>query len=369
MLARALSHDLPMGRLRTLWLEQADMDRLLADDARARAWSKRFLTPFIWAVGATRRFGASIDSEVRRNLSLFVRSRWFEPPLDGMHMAELMYDAVACMGKPKTPRSSLLPSGHQLDLFVTLTDYYGCSQLIQIHDPPLIRELTHRHGLHFRYRRYPNGVVASDFEFENAPALAFAARATSSFPGVFPPAQIAEIDRLMARRSTPWPTRDAFIARNFTRYADAGIDPVTTPFIDGAVLNNKPFREAIQAIRGRPAYRQVDRRLVYIDPDPAAPAIGHAGTPVAKFLRDHQGRAVGYSAHRADRRRVELGHRLQRSGAAAESHHRISPAADHPAGHRYGRRGARPARSERIGNPHLARAYQCPDRARRRFRL
>src|SRR4029077_10774556 len=39
-------------------------------------------------------------------------------------------------------------------------------------------------------------------------------------------------------------------------------------FIDGSVLNNRPFREAIAAIHGRPAYRQVDRRLVYIDPDP-----------------------------------------------------------------------------------------------------
>ena len=56
------------------------------------------------------------------------------------------------------------------------------------------------------------------------------------------------------------------------------MDPLRTSFVDGAVLNNKPFREAIQAIRGRPAYRQVERRLVYIDPDPtqpAPPASGH----------------------------------------------------------------------------------------------
>ena len=49
MLARALSHDLPMGALRNLWLENADVAVLLSPDARAGAWSKWFLKPFIWA--------------------------------------------------------------------------------------------------------------------------------------------------------------------------------------------------------------------------------------------------------------------------------------------------------------------------------
>src|SRR4051812_46225700 len=40
MLARALSHDLPMGRLRDLWLENADVTELLAQNAKARSWSK-----------------------------------------------------------------------------------------------------------------------------------------------------------------------------------------------------------------------------------------------------------------------------------------------------------------------------------------
>src|SRR5690606_28879544 len=50
-----------------------------------------------------------------------------------------------------------------------------------------------------------------------------------------------------------------------------GLDPEATSFIDGSVLNDKPFAEAIDALRTRPAYRQVDRRLLYIDPDPAQP--------------------------------------------------------------------------------------------------
>src|SRR5882757_3264304 len=53
MLARALSHDLPMGTLRDLWLENADISVLLAPDARAGSWSKWFIKPLIWAAAAT----------------------------------------------------------------------------------------------------------------------------------------------------------------------------------------------------------------------------------------------------------------------------------------------------------------------------
>src|SRR5690606_18317859 len=44
--------------------------------------------------------------------------------------------------------------------------------------------------------------------------------------------------------------------------------PVEASVVDGSVLNNQPCGEAIASIRGRPAYREVDRRIVYIDPDP-----------------------------------------------------------------------------------------------------
>jgi patatin-related protein len=153
-----------------------------------------------------------------------------------------------------------------------LTDYHGYQHLIQIHDPPLIRDREHHHMLRFSCRRNGNGAAASDFALTNAPALAFAARATSSFPGAFPPTQIREMDALVERRGADWPDRAAFIARNFAGHIQAGIDPATASFIDGSVLNNRPFHEAIAAIHGRPAYRQVDRRLVYIDPDPASAA-------------------------------------------------------------------------------------------------
>ena len=104
MLARALSHDLSMGAMRDLWLENADVTVLLAPDARAGAWSKWFLQPLIWAASKTKGFRAITDLEVRQKLSLFIRSRWFRPPLDGRVMAGLMYDAVTSMGCCETPQ-------------------------------------------------------------------------------------------------------------------------------------------------------------------------------------------------------------------------------------------------------------------------
>src|SRR5437899_4468137 len=188
------------------------------------------------------------DFEVRQKLSLFVRSRWFRPPLGGRIMSGLMYDAVTSMGQPKSATASLLPSDHTLDLFVTLTDYHGYHQLVQIHDPPLIHELDHHHVLQFTYRRRPNGEVESDFDLDNAAALAFAARATSSFPGAFPPARIVEMDEVLAERHESWPRRAAFVANSFPDHIRADIDPTAASFIDGSVLNNRPFQEAITAI-------------------------------------------------------------------------------------------------------------------------
>ena len=287
MLARALSHDLPMGALRDLWLDNADVAVLLAPDARASSWSKWFLKPLIWAAAATGALRSIKDMEVRQKLSLLVRSRWFKPPLDGPLMAGLMYDAVVSMGQARAG-ASLLPSGHSLDLFVTLTDYHGYQQLVQIHDPPLIHELEHHHVLRFSYRRRLNGEVESDFDLDNAPALAFAARATSSFPGAFPPSQIVEMDRLVAQRRATWPRRAAFIDKGFQQHLQAHINPVTASFIDGAVLNNRPFQVAISAIHGRPAYRQVDRRLVYIEPHPA-PSTTPARLAIPSFFSTLRG--------------------------------------------------------------------------------
>ena len=88
------------------------------------------------------------------------------------------------------------------------------------------------------------------------------------------------MDELVAARDVKWPTRAAFIAENFQAYVEAGAEIAAVPFVDGSVLNSRPFRAAIRAIRGRPAYREVDRRVVYIDPNPTVTdGRNHAAMP------------------------------------------------------------------------------------------
>jgi len=269
ILARALAHDLPVAHLRELWLKEADVTELMADKARARIWSKWYLRPFLWAAFKLRLQRLAGDREMRAKLSAFLRSRWFKPPFDGAHLTALLYDGIGAMGAPETPGASLLPVNQQLELFVTMTDFHGYQRRIRMHDPPTVTEREHRHILRFAYRRQSDGRETSDLGAENVPALAFAGRATASFPGAFPPAGIAEIDALTAARGDPWPLRAHFLESGFRRHTRAGADPMQAAFIDGSVTNNKPFAQAIASIRERPAHRDVDRRLVYIDPHPA----------------------------------------------------------------------------------------------------
>ena len=140
-----------------------------------------------------------------------------------------------------------------------------------IDDPPVIQEIVHGQSRPFGYRRRLDGLIESNLDVDDAPGLAFAARATSSFPGAFPPSRIADTGALVASRGAKWPKRDAFIAHNFRHPTAWPVSiRLTASFIDGSVLNDRPFHEAIAAIHGRFALRQVDRRLVYIDPTPRA---------------------------------------------------------------------------------------------------
>ncbi len=277
LLARALALDLAFDPLRTMWLDKADVTELLAPERRASTWSKWILRPVLrWGLSRKKMTHLAPNVEMREKLSLFIRSRWFRPPFGGPALCDILYDGMTAMDSGRHRRTSLTPSGQWLDLFVTLTDFFGFSQPIPLHDPNLITETEHRHTLQFRHRYFSSENMSTDFDTSDLPALVFAARATASFPGAFPPARIAEVDRLVERRSANWLGRDKFLRSNFAAYDAAGQNPMATAFIDGSVLNNKPFAQAIESIKQRPAYRQVDRRLVYIDPDPEK---AHAGGP------------------------------------------------------------------------------------------
>lgn len=277
-LAHAIAGGHDMEPLRELWLENADIERLLDPDAAPHSrFSKLYARPIVWLAGRDR--AADVDSiedaqvrdEVRVKLSRFIRSRWFEPPFSGPGFTRLIYDALCAMeAGERTP--PLLPSGQPLDLKVTATDFYGSPERLAVNSPPEIVETEHRLVIAFR-----DDGNRSRREIASRASLAFAARATASFPGAFPPFQAQELDGVLDEVGDGWSDRDAFLAHIFPRRASAGIDLATASLIDGSVLNNAPFRPAIEALGNRPAHREVDRRFVYIDPKPGGHVIGMPG--------------------------------------------------------------------------------------------
>ena len=178
-----------------------------------------------------------------------------------------------------------MPPSHPLELFVTVTDFYGYRRDVAIADPTLIGERAHRHVLSFRL----DGGVDQFDEAHNG-ALAFSARTTMSFPGAFPPISLASFEAAVAKEAGDV---SRVLPELFRIYALSGSDPRATFFIDGGVLDNKPFGYAIAAIKRRAAESEVERRLLYLEPDPgggggAAPG-GGSPSPIATVLASISG--------------------------------------------------------------------------------
>ena len=266
-LAQAIATGQSLDPLTELWLTSADFEALIDPTAAPHSrFSKMWALPLAWM--AAGRSAESLDSvddeatrdEVRAKLSHFVRSRWFEPPFGGETFTGLLLDAFDAMAaSERGPR--LLPDGQPLDLFVTVTDFTGHPERLTLHSPPEVVETEHRLVVSFGDHGRPVDTLAA------TPELAFAARATSSFPGAFPPFTVGELDRVLAARGVRWPNRDAFLRRILPRQAAARAAE-SAVMIDGSVLANAPFRPAIDALKDRPARREIDRRFVYIDPSP-----------------------------------------------------------------------------------------------------
>jgi patatin-related protein len=120
----------------------------------------------------------------------------------------------------------------------------------------------------------------------NDAALAFSARATSCFPGAFPPVSLAEFMRDIGQPNSP---DLPMIEREFFRaYQLARQGPRHTYFIDGGVLDNFPFGHAIEAITRKPAANEVKRWLVYIEPDPSRASSEPAGAAPAETTPPRQ---------------------------------------------------------------------------------
>lgn len=268
-LAQAIHSGQSLEPLTDLWLENADVDRLMDADARplwrfAKLWAQPAISWFLRRPGnmISQTVSPEARSEVRRKVAHFMRSRWFEPPFSGPGFAALLHDALLAMAREDAD-APLLPAGHPIDLYVTATDFHGHTAKLRLNSPPVVEESEHRLPIAFR----ADTPAQSGQPLADPLELALAARATASFPGAFPPARISEIDALARSQPDGWPGREAFIARVMPRQAEAQrIEDIA--LIDGSVLVNKPFDGALAALHGRPGQREVDRRFVYIDPRP-----------------------------------------------------------------------------------------------------
>ena len=268
-LAQAIFSGQSLEPLTDLWLEVADVDELTDPDAKLRwsggkIWAQPFASWLLSRPGTeiANEVAPETRAEVRRKVSHLIRGRWFEPPFSGIGFSKLLARAFTSMAA--SPREApLLPPRHPLDLFVTATDFHGYLELLRLHSPPVVEDSEHRMPIAFRQLT----PVMGGQNLADPMEMVFAARATASFPGAFPPLKVGEIDRLSEELGHDWETREEFLEQIMPVHVmRENVDHVS--LIDGSVLVNKPFGGAMAALRGRPAQREVDRRFVYVDPRP-----------------------------------------------------------------------------------------------------
>ncbi|KZL05918.1 patatin-like protein [Pseudovibrio sp. Ad26] len=264
MLARALAHDLPLKHHSDLWLSLADVDKLANETSGVSKHAKRVLAPILDKLLVFLGTDVPQNKETRTKLRDFISSRWFTPPFSGERYSGWLVDACRAMDE-EDRGETLIPYGQRLELFVTLTDFHGVLRRIALHDPEFIEELDHRRIVKFNAIHRVSSGLHSQMSAECIPDLVFAARATSSFPGAFPPMSAEEMDGVLERQGLEWSGREAFLTNVLHANCDAEGERI---FIDGSLVMNKPFEPLISSIAQRPAAREVVRRLLYLDPLP-----------------------------------------------------------------------------------------------------
>jgi patatin-related protein len=218
LLGYALTNDKDFVACSSLWRRDGDIQRLLR--------SPEF----------------SVDCQ-----SLLDSEGFYQPKLEAAFR-----EMPAYVPEPGEERSEI----KELDLFVTGTDVDGRvytefdekGHAIDVKDHRAVFLLKHRAGRKNQLRPDPNN---PETLFR---ALAKMARITSCFPAAFAPVHIA-------REAPGEQSPDALLQYWGGLKREAW-------FLDGGVLDNKPFTHTIRQIFGRTAERNVLRMLFYVEPDP-----------------------------------------------------------------------------------------------------
>jgi patatin-related protein len=175
----------------------------------------------------------------------------------------------------------------ELDVFVTGTDAEGEIHTEFDDDGHAIDIKNHHKVFMLSFRRDRK----NEFHPRNFASLAKLCRITSCFPVAFEPVHITAD----GPESLP---EDGLIRR-------WGSLTHESFFLDGGVLNNKPFTSAIDAIHRRTADRDVTRFLFYVEPDPerfeqlkkpASPNVVQAATDALVSIPGYQSIAMDLQA-------------------------------------------------------------------------
>jgi len=251
-LGKALANDQPLAQLQQLWLDQGDI-AVLINDSRSK-----------------------LDGVPQE-----------KPPgslLNSRRMYVDLLQAVAGMDAAQ-PRDASFRSPYveELDTYVTTTDLVGLVMPVRLANT-VARERRYRNVFHFAYSSADNALDSrNDFVAENGPMLAFAARCTSAFPFAFEPMRLDDVDMLFPGAPPPpgvtqWDGAGSERWQRFYRdYLPAPGEPDPSPpfakrsLADGGALDNKPFSWATETLLRRRADVPVDRKLIYIEPDPRDP--------------------------------------------------------------------------------------------------
>jgi patatin-related protein len=288
-LAKALARNQTMEGLKTLWLAEGDLGKLL-NDTKADDYSSDT--------------GFAVEKPEK---SL----------LNSQRMYRKLLEALAQMNE-KAPAEELVdeeqpsPFVEELDLFVTTTDIEGIPLPLRLADG-VVYERRYRNVFHFRYapdgrpeedRTDGDDYRRDDFTKRHDPFLAFAARCTSSFPFAFDAMQLEDIKTILDRYpryddddpagKDQWDTfikdylrlglididlkargRDTAGISGTAEEATARLREAfrSRSFGDGGYLDNKPFSYATQMLMRRSATCVVDRKLLYVEPTPQHPEL------------------------------------------------------------------------------------------------
>ena len=270
MLAKAVVDDALLDAHTSLWLNKADVEYL--DRENVSRWQKWYLYPFlrILSFWLPREIGQ--NAETRGKLARLARSSWFRPPFEGSRLCHHLLDALEEMAATRRPGSTLLPQGQRLDVYSSITDLVGYPRTIRLHEELVASELEHGTFCRLTHEETDLGRAVSDFTDANNPGLVWAARASSSIAGAFAPFHHAEMMEVLRTRNQDWPRERRFLSGNLFcsdgTPAQKRFDPSNRHFVDGGIVNNKPFAIALEALSQRAADRQVERYIVYIEPDP-----------------------------------------------------------------------------------------------------